>query len=276
MQQKITITTEQQVALADLDKLLAFGNSWINKIASDPHRIARLGDRKKLLLSIFIAAHSHVDAMSYLLKSCRTHSSEVVLRSILEAYVSAAYIVSVNNDSRAADYILTESQKKLENYNKMARYRQQHPDYSTEQDAYTDDEIKAGVQQAEQTILAIKKKYPNARQVSTRDKLAAVDAKFSQGKKHYRPIEWSYFHTYHILSTSSHVTFDSLFSLFVQRDGDTLSLYLGGNPKRVAVLTLSAFVFYLDMLNMLLTRFGGRPRDLKEFDVVLERLKDLE
>lgn len=276
MQQKITITEEQKKALAELDSLLAFGNSWITKIASDPHHIASLGDRKKLLLSVFIAAHSHVDAISYMLKSYRTHSSEVVLRSILESYVSAAYIVSVNNDSRATDYILTEAHKKLENYKKMASYREKHPGYNTEQDVYPDEEIQAGISQAEETIKAIKQKYPNARSVSTREKIAAVDTKFGQGKKHYRPIEWSYFHTYHILCTSSHVTFDSLFSLFVQRDGDTLSFYLGGNPKRVALLTLSAYVFYLDMLNMLLPRFGGKTGELKQFDDVLEKMKVLE
>lgn len=48
MQHKITLTTEQEEALSDLGRLIAFGNVWITKIASKPNSIAGLGDRKKL------------------------------------------------------------------------------------------------------------------------------------------------------------------------------------------------------------------------------------
>ncbi len=272
MQQQITVTTEQKEALADLDALIAFGNAWITKTADNPRRISGLGDRKKLLLSISIAVHSHVDAISHLLKSGRTHSSEVILRGVLEGYINAAYILSANNDSRAADYIFTETSLKLGNYKKMQAYRKEHPNYDTEQGTLSDEDIQRGIDETAEALAEIKRKYPKVKGVGLKDKVAAIDAKFSQRMKHYRPMEWSYFHTYYILCKSSHVTFDSLFSLF-ERDGDALSLYIGGNPKRISLLILGAYVFYLDMLNMFLPRFGGKNSELKRFDEVLERLK---
>lgn len=273
MQLKTSLTHEQEASLADLEQLLTFGNIKIVGAVSDLNRISRLGDRKKLLLTLSLAIHSHVSSIAYLLKDCRVHSSEVLMRSVLEGYVNAAYIVSANNDSRAANYMLTEEQVKLENYRKMQKYRADHLEYNTEQAIYTDENILEGIKHESSIIASIKHKYPNAVTVSLKTKIKAIDDKFSQRNRPYRPMEWSYFHTYHILCKSSHVTFDSLFSLFERKDKE-LVFYMGGNPKRITLLTLSAYVFYLDMLNMFLPRFGGKSSDLKSFESVLERLKE--
>jgi hypothetical protein len=274
MQQKVSLTSEQAASLADLDELIAFGNAKLVTTASDLNRISRLGDRKKLLLALSLAIHSHVSSVAYLLKDCRVHSSEVLMRSVLEGYVNAAYIISMNNDSRAANYMLTEEQVKLGNYQKMQKYRKDNPKYNTEQTVYTDEDILKGIERETSIIDNIKHKYPDAAAVSLKAKIKAIDDKFSQRNQPYRPMEWSYFHTYHILCKSSHVTFDSLFSLFERKDKE-LAFYMGGNPKRIALLTLSAYVFYLDMLNMFLPRFGGKSSNLKQFDDALERLKKL-
>ena len=274
MQQRISLTTDQAAALAELDQLIAFGNAKLVNTASNLNRISHLGDRKKLLLTLSLAIHSHVSSVAYLLKDCRVHSSEVLMRSILEGYVNAAYIVSINNDSRAANYMLTEEQTKLGNYYKMQKYRKDNPKYNTEQSVYTDEDILKGIERGISIIDNIKRKYPSAASISLKAKIKAIDDKFSQHNQPYRPMEWSYFHTYHILCKSSHVTFDSLFSLFERKDKE-LAFYMGGNPKRIGLLTLSTYVFYLDMLNMFLPRFGGKSSDLKQFDDVLEHLKKL-
>ncbi len=274
MQQKVALTSEQEAALADLDRLIAFGNAKLVSVASDLNRISRLGDRKKLLLALSLSTHSHISSMAYMLRDCRVHSSEVVLRSVLEGYVNTAYITSVNNNTRVANYMLTEEQTKLENYRKMQRFRDSNPHYNTEQNVYTDDDTQKGIEHETSLIDEIKRKYPSATQVNLKAKIQAIDAKFSQGSKTYRPIEWSYFHTYHILCKSSHVTFDSLLSLFERKD-EELAFYMGGNPKRIMLLTLSAYVFYMDVLNMFLPRFGGTRAELKDFDKILERLKEM-
>ena len=274
MEQKIVLKQRQIEGLANLDKLVAFGNTKITATAGQAQRIAHLGDRKKLLLTLSIAVHGHVSSMSYLLKEGRIDSSEVLLRSILEGYVNAAYIVSSNNDSRAANYVLTEEVAKLKNYKKMQKYRKDHPSYDTGEDTYTDQDIQKGVEREVDVIDKIKHKYLNAKEVTLREKLTAIDQKFSQRAKTYRPMEWSYFHTYHILCKTSHVTFDSLLSLF-ERSGNELAFYMGGNPKRIPLLTLSAYALYLDMLNMFLPRFGGKSSQLKQFEGALELLKEI-
>jgi hypothetical protein len=274
MQQQVTLTEEQAKALTDLDQLISFGNAKLINAASDLNRISRLGDRKKLLLALSLAIHSHVSSIAYLLKDCRVHSSEVLMRSVLEGYVNAAYVVSINNDSRAANYMLTEEQVKLGNYQKMQKYRKDNPKYNTEQTVYTDEDILEGIKRETSIIGSIKHRYPGAASVSLKAKIKAIDDKFSQHNQPYRPMEWSYFHTYHLLCKSSHVTFDSLFSLF-ERKQTELAFYMGGNPRRIGLLTLSAYVFYLDMLNMFLPRFGGKSSDLRQFDDVLEQLKKL-
>ena len=85
------------------------------------------GVRYSVLAGITSAAHAHVSAIIALTGRENTWSAEVVLRTLLEGWLIAQYVVADDTDARAAGYVIKSLNETLKFLKRIRRLAQNNP-----------------------------------------------------------------------------------------------------------------------------------------------------
>ena len=96
---KIALTNTDVQRLGKLGEMIDTGASEFTKKI----KLDSLSLKQELLYFNFIAVNNYSEAIYILCKDMRPYPAIVILRSIVEAFINTAYILTHNSDKRAID-----------------------------------------------------------------------------------------------------------------------------------------------------------------------------
>lgn len=264
MTQQITLTSEQQQYVNDLGRLLDFSRQ---QLSSTKIRLSKLKTRKRILFGMLIAAHNYTESIFVLLGGARTHACHGLLRSLLEIFINSRYIFTSRDFRIPARFALRGEEELLNKFEQMRKYRIEHPNLDTNKETITDSKLYEAATAITENIETIRKKYPNIRQAGDlRSRTRAVDKfNFRKFGKIESPLEWHHLALYWYFSDFQHLSVRGLDKFFKITD-QGIEVLLSGDPDNVIPICVSAYAWYLGVLDSFSHQFGmPSRRDIKPY-----------
>ncbi len=256
---------DEKAKLDQLKALIDFGQANFTNLKIAWPRTKR---RKRTMLRMVTAIHSHTLSGYILLSSAQTHSAEILLRPILETLINMEYILCGKNNMTLNRFLTMGNTELARKMNGMIQYIQNNPDVKT---SMTVQNLQDGIDSRndENTKFAKQFKYQiQTADISLYDRTVAIDKEFKRlkGKPAKFSKQWRYFTEYTLLSDSVHLGSRGLHDYMI--DSPTrVDLVFGGRKDRVIPTIDGFYVHYIDMLRIFNSQFGQPAlKDIKGFE----------
>lgn len=149
------------ISLSELDKKRLENLAEMINIGSEEFtkklNLDSLSLKQELLYLNFAAVNNYVEAIFKLCLDMRPHSAIVILRSIVEAFINTAYILTHNSDKRAVLFSMEDSYNRNGLANEIIIFLNKHPQF--EKDSFNRETFKEGLIKTTEEIEFYKKRF---------------------------------------------------------------------------------------------------------------------
>ena len=222
------------------------------------------GLRYQVLAAITAAEHEHVSAIVQLSTGLTTGSAEILLRTLLEGWIAAQYVVVDDTDSRAKSYVLNNSYETRKFLRRTGDLARRNP--NDESDILRSFGL-SSLSDCDERSAEIDKRISDIRQQGI--------TRFPSMEACARAVGLSVERTYtslygFLFSERAHVGVRATFHFLLDPNPDTLE----ARQLHMEKVLLTALALYLDLLKMTAAHLG-RPdtQSLAKFDTVLEQAR---
>jgi len=250
--------------LNKLKDLLEFGDKSFRNLKVDWMRIKR---RKKTLLRMATAIHAHTDSGHKLLLSGNIHSSEVLLRPILETLINAEYILCGRNNETLNRFLTMSNTALIKKMETMLKFIASNPDTKVSlSNVQLAEVIKGRKDENKEFAKQFNYKFVNA-EIGVVDRVIRIDTEYKrlkkpQGFSRY----WRYLTEYTLLSDKMHLSNHGL-RYFMKESPTQVDLVFGGNADNVGNLVDAFYVHYTEMLRIMSSQLKLVSfEDIKNFE----------
>lgn len=216
----------------------------------------RLSPKQRYLMLVFTAANNYAEGIFTLCNAFRPESAVVLLRSLVEAYINTAYLLSHNSNNRLM-LIYTEDcfyskgliEEVIRFYNKYPKLRPQGDGYKQDNlerlKGEYDNLIKDYAKKLKEELSSHKKfKQKHAEVIDLLERAKIADKRFKKGS-----FEYNYLMVYRYFSEYAHLSLKGMSHFFKQ----TNSGFVGTSSQSPEInhIVVTAYFMYLYFLEKL-------------------------
>ena len=249
MDKTIFLSDEDVRSLGCLAEMIDAGaKEFTKKIKLD-----NLSLKQELLYFNFIAVNNYSEAVYVLCKDMRPYPAIVVLRSIVEAFINVAYILTHNSDKRALLFSMEDSYYRKGLTTEISVFLTKHPEY--EKDRFNREMFKGALEIIEKELevynknlkLKLKNKddFKKHYHVDLIERAKAVDRKLKKPN-----FEYIYILVYRYFSEFGHLSMRGLDHFIIKKaDGNheaTASQHT--EVRHIIATTYTMYLYFLSAL----------------------------
>jgi hypothetical protein len=240
------------ISIEDLEKLIQTSKRLIEADQPSWTLEANESNKKLLLFEMATASHALADGILTLARSNKSDAARIVLRSMLENYINAGYIVSTNTDNHLLRFVIDQERRQRDSVGYMIKYQKEH-DYKSTAERLSVDNLKKRVAEIDATLDQAERDYPHLAESEGATSLLARACKIDQHQKRQghppnTPFEWYYYTVYDLFCQPTHLGSKGL-DAFI--DKTTWHLRLEGLTSDTDQAVFIAFTYHLGILNIL-------------------------
>lgn len=255
--------------LSNLEKLICFGGIEISKIKLDMNK----NSIKMLTLFSQIGAfHNYSEAALLLAKSKKTYAGEVLLRSLIENFITMEYILLENGEINAVRFHLKYLIKLIEFVTKWKDFITDNPKHSNYfEELSNPQKCDSFINERKNEIRDIKNKFGNIKNIPDLKEMAKQIDK-QRGNTSYELLHLT---LYEYLCNLSHVSSKGLKNFFNEyKNGYVFSIGKSSDEKNFGLL-VAIYEFYLEVIRLFSIEFKiSLKTNLRPFEDYFNILKN--
>lgn len=261
------LTDKQDLSLKNFSEILIFGNDCLSKVEIHPYKIR---PKKYILFCTMIAVQSYSEAILKLMKPDNIYSkaAEILMRSLVEAYINLNYVYSDRTKKNAMLFILESENDKIDFAKKHQTLWKKYPKWKLEFGTIKKiEDWNKFFQDKHQLLKKIEKKYdqPLSKLPNILDRAIAFDKQYKQNKKlpqniilkrlERKSLEKYYILYYKYFSQIAHLTMPGLEQFIrIDQNGKTW-IYIDGETVDIERIVPITFIIYMAILAHFLKQF---------------------
>lgn len=238
-----------------LDFLAEMVNAGTNEITKGD-KTTDLSLKQKLLYINFAAINNYSEGIYKLCADLRPFPAIVILRSIVEAFINTAYILTHNSNKRAILFSMEESYYKKGLINEFLVFLNKYPKF--EKDDFTRENLKSGLERIDKQVEFYKKKYKlnylNRKDFEKDYHITLLERAKAVDRRIGRPdLEHTYLLAYRYFSEFGHLSAKGL-NHFIVKDPTSNHEIIASRHDEVGHIISMTYTIYLYFLSELKKR----------------------